>query len=484
MSVRVRFAPSPTGYLHVGGLRTALYNYLFAKHFNGKMILRIEDTDRTRFVENATENLINSLRWAGINYDEGPDIGGQYGPYTQSERFDLYTKYANELLASGKAYYAFDTAEELDAMRLRLQSGQSGDYRYDRTNMNNSISLGFEKSQELINSGQDYVIRLLCPDDTEISFTDIIRGEVTVNTKDVDDQVLIKSDGFPTYHLANVVDDHLMAITHVIRGEEWLPSTPKHCILYQAFGWEQPQFAHLPLLLNKDKSKLSKRQGSVAVEDFKEKYIRDAFLNFVALLGWNPTADREIYTIDELIEFFNLEKVNKAGAVFDTQKLDWYNFQYIQKTEPIDFAEELKSILKNKLNKEYDINWLAQVIVLVRERINFISEIPDYAPYLFNDITEYEQSYMEKHWKADKYDLVKELVQEYKNSNEFEHHPLYDLTKAFTEAKGIKLKDIIHPIRLMLTGKSIGAGMFETMEILGKDTCIKRMEKFINEYAH
>lgn len=483
MSVRVRFAPSPTGYLHVGGLRTALYNYLFARHFNGKMILRIEDTDRTRFVENATENLINSLKWAGINYDEGPDMGGEYGPYTQSERFDLYTKYAKDLLDNGKAYYAFDTAEELDTMRQRLQAGNTGDYRYDRANMRNSITLGIDKAVELINAGDAYVIRLLCPDDTEITFNDIIRGEVKVNTKDVDDQVLIKSDGFPTYHLANVVDDHLMGITHVIRGEEWLPSTPKHCILYMAFGWEQPQFAHLPLLLNKDKTKLSKRQGSVAVEDFREKYIKDAFLNFVALLGWNPTADREIYTMDELIELFNLERVNKAGAVFDTQKLDWYNFQYLQKIDTNDLAPELQAILKSKLDKEFDLGWLAKVITLVKERINFIAEIPDYAPYLFDDIKEYEQSYLEKHWKADKVELIKELVDGFKNCEDFTHHPLHDLTKGFTEAKGIKLKDVIHPIRLMITGKSVGAGMFETMEILGKDICISRMDKFLNEYA-
>ena len=481
MSVRVRFAPSPTGYLHVGGLRTALYNYLFARHHGGKMILRIEDTDRTRFVENATENLTKMLEWAGVEIDEGPSAGGEYGPYIQSERFDLYTKYANELLEAGKAYFAFDTAEELEAMRQRLQSNQQGDYRYDRMNMRNSITLGNEKAQELIAAGEPHVIRMLVPEDEDIMFKDIIRGDVKVNSKEVDDQVLIKSDGFPTYHLANVVDDHLMAISHVIRGEEWLPSTPKHCILYRAFGWEQPEFAHLPLLLNKDKSKLSKRQGSVAVEDFKEKYIRDAFVNFVALLGWNPTADREVYDMAELIELFNLAKVNKAGAVFDTQKLDWYNFQYLQKMSPEAMGEELAIELEKLNMPKFDAAWLAKVAFMLRERVNFIAEIPGYAPYFFGEIAEYEQSYLEKHWKAEKAELIKPLVEQLANCDTFEHHPLHDLTKAFCEANGVKLKDVIHPLRLMVTGKSIGAGMFETMELIGKDECIKRMNSFLEK---
>ena len=340
MDIRVRFAPSPTGFLHVGGLRTALYNYLFAKHNGGKCILRIEDTDRTRLVENAQENLIRSLRWAGIEFDESPEVGGDFGPYIQSERFDLYKKYGMQLVENGSAYYAFDTAEELDAMRERQQKAGIAP-KYDRTVMRNEFTLGKDNTQKLIADGAAYCIRLKVPHNEEIHFTDLIRGPVSVIGRDVDDQILLKSDGFPTYHLANVVDDHLMAISHVIRGEEWLPSTPKHVLLYRAFGWECPLFAHLPLLLNKDKTKLSKRQGSVAVEDFIEKgYFKEAFVNFIALLGWNPTSDREIFDFQELINAFSLEKVNKSGAVFDTQKLDWMNKQYL-KTLPVPYLVEL-----------------------------------------------------------------------------------------------------------------------------------------------
>ncbi|MFA7625629.1 MAG: glutamate--tRNA ligase, partial [Candidatus Kapaibacterium sp.] len=344
MEIRVRFAPSPTGYLHVGGLRTALYNYLFARKHGGKMILRIEDTDRTRLVENAIGNLTTSLRWAGIEYDEGPDAGGDYGPYIQSKRLGLYKKYASELVKNNFAYFAFDTPEEIEAMRQ--SNSDTFGTKYNRDAMKNSLTLSRNETEKLLESGTDYVIRLLVPIDKDLTFHDEIRGTIKVSTNDIDDQVLIKSDGFPTYHLANVVDDHLMGITHVIRGEEWLPSTPKHILLYNCFGWDIPAFAHLPLLLNKDKSKLSKRQGSVAVEDFKEKgYLRDAFVNFIALLGWNPTGDREIYSIDELIEFFNLEKVNKGGAVFDTQKLDWMNQQYLKVSKPEAFTGELSNLI-------------------------------------------------------------------------------------------------------------------------------------------
>ena len=346
MEVRVRFAPSPTGYLHVGGLRTALYNYLFARHFGGKMILRIEDTDRTRFVDNATENLIKSLNWAGIFYDEGPDVGGDFGPYIQSERLAVYKKYALELVDKGFAYYAFDTSEELGQMRGR--QSETFENKYRRLEMKNQFTVGEAETKKLLQNGENYVIRLCVPMDEEVIFTDLIRDEVIVNSNEVDDQILLKSDGFPTYHLANVVDDHLMKITHVIRGEEWLPSTPKHVLLYKSFGWEIPKFAHLPLLLNKDKSKLSKRQGSVAVEDYIQKgYLKDAFVNFIALLGWNPSGDRELYSIDEFVEFFNIEKVNKGGAVFDTQKLDWMNQQYI-KLLP---AEVSGKLLKEAVNK-------------------------------------------------------------------------------------------------------------------------------------
>jgi len=481
MNVRVRFAPSPTGYLHVGGLRTALYNYFFARNNNGKMILRIEDTDQSRYVENAIENLISSLKWAGINYDEGPDIGGNYGPYIQSQRLDIYQKYALQLIENGKAYYAFDTEEELKEMRSRNESAFST--KYNRLSMKNQFTLGNDETKKLIEQGQEYVVRLFVPYDEEITFNDIIRGEITVNTNDIDDQILLKSDGFPTYHLANVVDDHLMEITHVIRGEEWLPSTPKHILLYNSFGWEQPQFAHLPLLLNKDKTKLSKRQGSVAVEDYIQKgYLKDAFVNFIALLGWNPTGDSEIYDINELISYFNLEKVNKGGAVFDIQKLDWMNQQYIKKSDNTYLAKLLANEVEKQGKYKIDLDYAIKLIVLFKERITFISDILNNAEYMFNSEYEIDVEFLKQKWNKDAYYLVSPLIAIYRLIENFNHTNLSQITKEYITSKGKKLSDIIHIIRLIITGKSSGAGMFETMEILGKQECILRFEKFIEKY--
>lgn len=478
MSVRVRFAPSPTGYLHVGGLRTALYNYLFARHNGGVCILRIEDTDRTRLVENAAEMLIESLAWAGVEFDESPVKGGAYGPYVQSERFDLYKEYGKMLIDSGAAYYAFDSSEELEAMRERQKGGAS--QKYARQEMRNQLTLSADEVKSLIDSGAPYVVRLKIPD-SEIVFQDVIRGEVKVHGRDVDDQILLKSDGFPTYHLANVVDDYLMKITHVIRGEEWLPSTPKHVLLYDAFGWQRPLFAHLPLLLNKDKSKLSKRQGDVAVEDYRAKgYFKESIVNFVALLGFNPSGDREIYSLQELIDSFELEKVNKGGAVFDLQKLDWMNAQYM-KSLPKDFlAAELDAILKSTgMDGEFTQEYLEKVITLFCERVTFLKEIPEIASYMFRLPAEYEEVYFQKHWKDCTAELVKELNALYVNESDFSHGRLHDLTKEFIEAKEMKLKEIIHPLRLMITGKSAGAGMFETMETLGKEECLLRIGHFL-----
>jgi glutamyl-tRNA synthetase len=484
MNVRVRFAPSPTGFLHVGGLRTALYNYLFAKHNNGKCILRIEDTDRTRFVENAQENLIKSLRWAGIEFDEGPEQGGEYGPYIQSERFALYKKYGMQLVENGSAYYAFDTSEELDAMRERQQKAGIAP-KYDRSIMRNEFTLGKDETAQLITDGVAYCIRLKVTHNEEIKFVDSIRGPVSVVGRDVDDQILLKSDGFPTYHLANVVDDHLMAISHVIRGEEWLPSTPKHVLLYKAFDWECPQFAHLPLLLNKDKTKLSKRQGSVAVEDFVEQgYFKESFVNFIALLGWNPTADREIFTFDELISTFNLEKVNKSGAVFDTQKLDWMNGQYLKSLS----NEYLIKLLKSEISKNHSIEekltsktdkYLGEVIDLLKERITYLKDVITFGNYMFEKPREFEAEYAQKHWKEDTPSLIKPLVEIFRSIDDWTHDPLYNSTKEFVEKNNLKLKDVIHPLRLMITGKSVGAGMFETMSVLGKQECIERFDAYL-----
>lgn len=481
MKVRVRFAPSPTGYLHVGGLRTALYNYLFARKNGGTMVLRIEDTDRTRFVENATENLISSLKWAGIDYDEGPDKGGQYGPYIQSERLHIYKEYLDMLLKSGHAYYAFDTQEEI--AQMRQAKTDSYDTKYVREEMKNQFTLGDDKTSELLDNGSEYVVRLCVPKDETVKFNDLIRGEVTVNTNDIDDQILLKSDGFPTYHLANVVDDFTMGITHVIRGEEWLPSTPKHVLLYRFLGKEMPEFAHLPLLLNHDKSKLSKRQGSVAVEDFRDKgYLKDAFVNFIALLGWNPAADREIYSIDELIESFDISKVNKGGAVFDTAKLDWMQQQYLKELN----AEKLGAMLAVELNKlgykVDDISKINAIAHLFRERVLFMSELPHFASYMFNDEYEFDSDYLSKQWNGEVKELIIPLVRIFYSIDDFSHENLAAVTKEYAKTSGKKMGDIIHPLRLILTGKPNGAGMFDTMEILGKNKCMDRFDRFLEKY--
>jgi glutamyl-tRNA synthetase len=483
MSVRVRFAPSPTGYLHVGGLRTALYNYLFARRHGGVCILRIEDTDRTRFVEGATENLIESLRWAGIEFDESPVKGGPVGPYVQSERFDLYRTYAHELLERGAAYYAFDTAEELDAMRERMQKAGIAP-RYDRTVMRNQYTLGEAETNRLLAEGAPRVIRMKVPLTGEIKFHDLVRGTITVPARDVDDQILLKSDNFPTYHLANIVDDHLMGITHVIRGEEWLPSTPKHALLYDALGWERPQFAHLPLLLNPDKSKLSKRQGDVAVEDYRAKgYFREALVNFVALLGWNPTADREIFTMQELIETFSLEKVNKAGAVFDLQKLEWMNGEYLR-SKPLDeLYEELQpaALQKGITPDAFAPEYVKAVIGLVRERVSRLNDVLDFAPYMFAPPSEFEADYKAKFWQPELLEPMTAFINRLSalEDNNFTADTLSALAKDFCKETGLKQGVLMNLLRLMTTGRSVGASLPHTLEVLGKQQTISRLRDFL-----
>jgi len=483
MSVRVRFAPSPTGFLHIGGLRTALYNYLFAKHHGGECILRIEDTDQTRFVEGAEENIVDICRWAGMEFDESPEKGGPFGPYRQSERTELYQKYANELLQKGMAYRAFDTSEELDAMRERQKNAGIA-AKYDRTVMRSEYTLGPDETQRLLDSGADYCIRLKVPVSGDIRFNDIVRGEVIVNARDVDDQILLKSDGFPTYHLANVVDDHLMQISHVIRGEEWLPSTPKHVLLYQAFDWEMPRFAHLPLLLNPDKSKMSKRFGDVFAKSFREKgFFPDALVNFVALLGWNPTADREIFTMTELIEHFSLEKVNKAGAVFDTKKLEWMNAQYLRASDGQTLLPELQRILHDHSIKISDER-AKNILILLRERITFLNEIPSFGAYMFSESYEIDEEYKAKHWNEETSSIIHALLPVLKAAESFEHEQLNEIIGGYSKEHGIASKFIIHPLRMMLTGKQVGAGLYETMEVLGKETCIIRIERFLQEQGN
>ena len=475
---RVRFAPSPTGYLHVGGLRTALYNYLFAKRNNGTFVLRIEDTDRNRFVEGAVENLINALNWAGLNFDEGPETGGEYGPYMQSQRLDIYKKYADELIEKGKAYYCFCTPERLKTLKEDQEKLKLPQAKYDK----HCLHLSKEEVQKNLSEGLPRVVRLNVEQNHTIKFDDIIREHVEFDSNNVDDQVLIKSDGYPTYHLANVVDDHLMKITHVIRGEEWLSSTPKHVLLYDAFGWERPIFAHLPLLLNPDRSKLSKRQGDVAVEDYRDKgFLKDALVNFVALLGWNAGDDREFYYMNELINSFSLERVNKAGAVFDLQKLNWLNAEHLRKKS----NQELLLLLKDEIQKSkfkdriYSDDFLSLIIDAMRERVSFVKEFIDNCTYFYEAPTEYEAKSIEKNWKPETPEYLKKLKEAFASLNnpakeDYEH----SLTKVSEDVNAGKGK-LIHPLRLAVSGQSTGPGMFDLLFILGKEEVIKRIETAI-----
>jgi glutamyl-tRNA synthetase len=471
---RVRFAPSPTGYLHVGGLRTALYNYLFAKRNSGKFILRIEDTDRNRYVEGAVENLIKALNWVGLNYDEGPEVGGNFGPYMQSERLDVYKKYADQLIEKGKAYYCFCTPERLKSLKEEQEKQKLPQAKYDK----HCLHLSKEEIDNKLSSGIPKVVRLNVEQNHTIKFDDIVREHVEFESNNIDDQVLIKSDGYPTYHLANVVDDHLMKITHVIRGEEWLSSTPKHVLLYDSFGWERPIFAHLPLLLNPDRSKLSKRQGDVAVEDYRDKgFLKDALVNFVALLGWNAGDDKEFYNMNELINNFSLERVNKSGAVFDLQKLNWLNAEHLRKKT----NQELLLLLKDEIQKSkfksqtYSDEFLILIIEAMKERVSFIKEFIDTCTYFYEAPTEYEQKAIEKNWKPETPDQLIKLKEEFaKLSNPAKEEYEHSLTKVSEELNVGKGK-LIHPLRLAVSGQSTGPGMFDLLFILGKDEVVKRI---------
>ncbi|MGH2567458.1 MAG: glutamate--tRNA ligase [Bacteroidota bacterium] len=475
-SVRVRFAPSPTGFLHVGGLRTALYNYLFAKHHEGTFVLRIEDTDQTRKVEGAVENLISTLEWAGIRYDEGPHREGGHGPYIQSQRLELYHKYAGQLIEQGKAYYCFCTPERLEEVR-KNQMAQKLSPKYD----GHCRSIPAYEAKRRRESGESSVVRMKIPDGGETSVEDIVRGRVTFSHEVLDDQVILKSDGFPTYHLAVVVDDHLMEISHIIRGEEWLSSTPKHVLLYQYFGWEKPQFAHLPLLLNPDKSKLSKRQGDVAVEEYREKgYLPEALVNFVAFLGWNPGDEREIFSMEELIKEFSLERVGKAGAVFNVEKLDWMNAQHLRKKTDAEALSMLKEQLrKSDIGKNFDDDYLLQVIQAMRERVAFVKDFVEKSPYFFQPPSEYELAVIKKRWKPETPDRLKKLAEEFAKLNnptkEDYEGALHRVAATFKLGHG----DLIHPLRLALSGTGAGPGLYDILFILGKEETIRRINTAI-----
>lgn len=479
-SVRVRFAPSPTGYLHVGGLRTALYNFLFAKKNKGAFVLRIEDTDRNRYVDGAVDNLIKALKWAGLEYDEGPDAGGNFGPYMQSQRLDIYQKYADELLKTGKAYYCFCTPERLKSLREEQEKQKLPQAKYDK----HCLHLSKEEIENNLAAALPKVIRLNVEQNQTIKFDDIIRGHIEFESNNVDDQVLIKSDNYPTYHLANVVDDHLMEITHVIRGEEWLSSTPKHVLLYDAFGWERPCFAHLPLLLNPDRSKLSKRQGDVAVEDYRDKgYLKEALINFVALLGWNAGDDQEFYYIDELISKFSLERVNKAGAIFDLQKLNWLNSEHLRKKS----NNELLILLKNELqkskykNQSFSDDYLILIIEAMKERVSFVKDFIDNCTYFYEAPSEYEQKSVEKNWKPETPFQLKKLSEEFSKLDNPSKEDFEIALSKISEELNVGKGKLIHPLRLAVSGQSTGPGMFDLLFILGKDEVINRIERAISK---
>ena len=483
--VRVRFAPSPTGYLHIGGLRTALYDYLFAKNKGGKYILRIEDTDQSRFVDDAIENLLDSLEWSGVVHDEGVFIEdgkvvqkGDYGPYIQSERLDIYSKYLNQLIESDKAYYCFCEKERLEKLREQ-QKEHNQNIGYD----GKCRTVTVEEAKERIAAGEEYVVRLRLPEHTDIVFDDMVRGKIVINTDDMDDQVLLKADGFPTYHLAVVVDDYLMKITHVIRGEEWLPSAPKHVYLYQAFGWDAPEFVHLPTVLNKEKKKLSKRQGDVSVEDFKKKgYLPEALVNYLALVGWSPDSNEEFFTMDELIEQFSVKRVSKTGGVFDKDKLDWVNEHYLREADlgritklAIPYLLESGLITEQDVEEKYD--WVETLVSIVKDRLTTISEIPEQVKYIFDNEVKMEDEETEEILKGE---TVGELLNAFKS--ELEKIDLVDeefskgIMKTIQKSTGIKGKNLFMPSRVALTGQQHGPDMDKVILVLGKENIIARID--------
>lgn len=496
--VRVRFAPSPTGPLHMGGVRTALFNYLFARKHDGDFVLRIEDTDQTRYVQGAEDYIMEALDWCGIAPDEGIRQGGKYGPYRQSERKDKYADIAQRLLDSGHAYYAFDTAEELDEMREQLKAANVATPQYNaitRQNMKNSLTLPADEVEERLNKGEPYVVRFKMPRNKDVRLYDEIRGWVVVNTSKLDDKILFKSDGMPTYHLANVVDDHTMQISHVIRGEEWLPSTPLHVLLYEAFGWKPPVFAHLPLLLKPNgKGKLSKRDGDklgfpvfplewkdpetgeVAMGYRENGYFPEAFINILAFLGWNPGTEKELFTLEELTQEFSLEKVGKSGAKFDPDKAHWYNQQYLrQKSNDYLAGLFLPEIEKRgvKANRDY----VARVCGFLKERANFVSEFWDQSFYFFQPPESYNAKVVKKKWKEETPEIIAELRSELASASDFSADALEKMVKDWLNAKELKMGQVMNALRLALTGSNIGPSLFQIMEMIGRQETLNRIDK-------
>ncbi len=499
-AVRVRFAPSPTGPLHIGGVRTALYNYLFARKHGGSMILRIEDTDETRFVEGAQDYIIDALKWCGIEFDESVEKGGNYGPYVQSSRKDIYKQYAQELVDSDNAYYAFDTSEELTALRDEAEAKKEN-FTYssaNRDSLNNSENMGIEAAEKLIADGKPYVLRFKTPVSEELVMTDIVRGEVIVNTSTLDDKVLFKSSGMPTYHLANIIDDHLMDISHVIRGEEWLPSMPLHIMLYRAFGWHQPEFAHLPLLLKPTgNGKLSKRdgdklgfpvfptewinaQGEKSMGYREEGYFADSFINMLSLLGWNDGTEQEIFSMDELIQAFSLERVNKSGARFDPEKAKWFNHQYMLNKSNEEIALIFEDILKEK-NIDYSNIDLISIISSVKERANFTKDIWEQSSFFFETPTEYDAKTVKKRWKQDAPDLMNQLIVVLEAIEDFSSENTEAIVKEWINSNELPMGKVMNAFRLAIVGAGKGPHMFDIISIIGKQETILRLNKAVKE---
>ena len=496
--VRVRFAPSPTGALHIGGVRTALYNYLFARQHGGDLVFRIEDTDSNRFVPGAEEYIIESFRWLGIKFDEGVSFGGEHGPYRQSERRSIYKKYVDQLLATDKAYIAFDTPEQLEAKRAEIQN-----FQYDartRGEMTNSLTLPKEEVERRIADGEQYVVRFKVEPGIDVHIDDMIRGHVVIKSDILDDKVLYKSaDELPTYHLANIVDDHLMEITHVIRGEEWLPSAPLHVLLYRAFGWEDtmPTFAHLPLLLKPEgKGKLSKRDGDrlgfpvfplewhdpktgdVSSGYRESGYFPEAVVNFLALLGWNPGTEQELFTLDELVEAFDIHKCSKAGARFDYQKGIWFNHEYMLKKSNEEVANLFAPIVANN-GVDESMERITQVVAMMKDRVNFVKELWPLCSFFFIAPTEYDEKTVKKRWKADSAKVMGELADVLEGIDDFSVEGQESVVMKWVEEKGYKLGDVMNAFRLTLVGIGKGPGMFDISAFLGKEETLKRLRKAI-----
>ena len=496
--VRVRFAPSPTGPLHIGGVRTALFNYLFARQHGGDFVFRIEDTDSHRFVPGAEEYIIESFKWLGIKFDEGVSFGGDHGTYRQSERRDIYKKYVDQLLADGKAYYAFDTPEELDAKRAEIQN-----FQYDartRMQMRNSLSLPEAEWRQMIADGEQYVVRFLITPGIEVHVNDMIRGDVVIKSDILDDKVLYKSaDELPTYHLANIVDDHLMEISHVIRGEEWLPSAPLHVLLYRAFGWEDtmPRFAHLPLLLKPEgKGKLSKRDGDrlgfpvfplewhdpktgEVSSGYRESgYFPEAVVNFLALLGWNPGTEQELFSLEELVEAFDISKCSKSGAKFDYQKGIWFNHEYILRKSNEEIADLFAPIVANN-GVDESMERIRTVVSLMKDRVSFVRELWDLCSFFFLPPTEYDEKTVRKRWKEYSAQQMTELAEVLEGIDDFSVEGQEPVVMKWVEDKGYKLGDIMNAFRLALVGIGKGPGMFDISAFLGKEETLRRLRRAV-----